>query len=74
VRPYPGRVVAFVGEKSSGRLEKLQAAWRRLPIADLVVQVVAGSHLALFEEPHVGPLMEQLKVHLRRARANGGPP
>ncbi len=70
-RAYAGRLMLFSAEEGAGRLH---AAWQPLAQGGLDVVTTPGSHLNMFEEPHVGALARRIAATLARLGGDGGPP
>ena len=62
--PYPGRVVLFRTPRRLLQAPERDMGWGRLSTEPVDVEMIAGSHATILQEPHVRVLAEKLKVFL----------
>lgn len=62
--PYAGRVVLFRTPQRLLQAPERDMGWSRLSTEPVDVQMIAGSHGTILEEPHVRVLAEKLKAFL----------
>jgi len=66
IRPYDGRALIYLArDESPGRLDEVQATWRRLVAPSSQVVVVEGTHGVLLSEPFVQRINQPLSALLR---------
>jgi thioesterase domain-containing protein len=62
--PYAGRVVLFRTPHRLLQAPERDMGWSRLSTEPVDVQMIAGSHATILQEPHVRVLAEKLKAFL----------
>lgn len=67
--PYDGRVVLFRTAHRVLQAPERDMGWGRLTRQPVAVEMVAGSHGTMLEEPHVQVLADKLRDHLSAATA-----
>lgn len=77
IRPYDGRALIYLArDESPGRLDEVEATWRRLVAPSSQIVVVEGTHGVLLTEPFVqrinGPLSALLRTRPSVAFARVG--
>ncbi|MBZ4377474.1 non-ribosomal peptide synthetase, partial [Corallococcus sp. AS-1-6] len=70
-QPYDGTALLLSASEAADELP-VHRGWESLVRGGLEVHVVPGSHHELLQDPHLGPIVERLRLIL--ARAAGGEP
>lgn len=64
-RPYGDRITLFVtGEQHAASFPETTLGWKMLSVKEVLVHLVTGNHLSMFEEPYVRDLADKLSTCL----------